>query len=187
MRYSVQMIDREFAPREAAAISKVSTALQRDWRRREIMAERQTSGWSSFTLSDVILMTGIKMLSECGFQLSDARLISTLTQLPVFSYLSGFEDNYEFEGLELSPSEMSRIRDGHVRGGSGCRYLKVPLPAEGTVLAGVTRSDDLRDFSTPVDNCAHFLVIDNQLIGDRIMQAVKGPLFRVEVEEITEE
>lgn len=186
MRYSVRMIDREFSPKEAAEISSVSTTLQRDWRRRKIIPERTSEGWSAFSVPDVIELTVTKNLSDCGFPLEVARDISALSVLPVLAYLSAFEKNYEFEGFELAEDQKARTRSRHVHGATS-RYMQVPLPAKGVEMVNARRGDDLNELFSDLPGSVYSLMIDHFALGDSIMAAVKGPLFRVEVEEITEE
>ena len=183
MRYSVRIIHREFPPKEAAEITKVSTVVQRDWRRRKILPERESDGWSVFDLKDIIAMSTTKSLSECGFSLSVAHDIALLSVLPVLGYLSLFPSNYEFEGLELSDEQIERIRITSVRGPVQ-RYLKVPLPPTDEAYRRMQRSDDLANFSDEEAEPTHFLVIDHSAIGNAIMDAVNAPLFRVVVEEV---
>lgn len=184
MRYSVRMIDREFSPKEAAEISKVSSTLQRDWRRRKILPERASEGWSAFKVADVVSLSVIKNLSDCGFPLETARDISSLSILPVLGYLSRFDRNYEFDGLELSDDQKARIRHGSVRGDFD-RFLHMPLPAKAEAFGNARRGDLLENLFDDLPGSGYALVIDHYAVADDIMAAVKGPLFRVEVEEIT--
>lgn len=186
MRYYIKNIGREFSPKEAAEICNVSTALQRDWRRRKILPERKSDGWSAFELSDIIRMITIKNLSTCGFSLEAAKEIASLSIWPVFTYLAAFDVNYEFDGVELPDEQKKRIRSPSTGKRTG-RFLKVPLPASETAFLNVTRADDLNDLFGPLGESPYALTIDNYALGDSIMIAVKGPLFRIEAEEITEE
>lgn len=188
MTYLAKRIDREFSPSEVARIANVPTALQRDWRRRKILPERDGSRWSVFKPEDVIVMTVTRSLSECGFPLSVAREIADLCRLPVLSYLSRFADNFEFSGDEIDEASKARLRLTSV-GGAVHRYLKVPLPPSPESLLKVQRSNDLEafEFRDGDEEISHFLVIDHMSIVSDIMAAVTGPLFHVEIEEIIEE
>ncbi|WP_036286405.1 MerR family transcriptional regulator [Methylosinus sp. PW1] len=60
-----------FTPSEAEHITGVSVALQRDWRRREIMPKRD--GHARFDLHDLADMLTLKMCSDAGMSLESAK------------------------------------------------------------------------------------------------------------------
>lgn len=60
-----------FTPSEAEAITGVSVALQRDWRRREIIPKRD--GHARFDLHDLADLITLKMCSDAGMSLEKAK------------------------------------------------------------------------------------------------------------------
>src|SRR3546814_2787709 len=76
MRFSIRSIDREFSPAEAAEITGVSTALQRDWRRRGILPENADGKWTRWDLNDIIKLSVMKLFSDAGIDVSKTSIVS---------------------------------------------------------------------------------------------------------------
>src|SRR5207249_7491430 len=81
MNYSVRTIDREFTPAEAAEITGVSTALQRDWRRRGILAENADGKWTRWELKDIIRLSVMKLFSDAGMDVSQTKTVAQMAIL----------------------------------------------------------------------------------------------------------
>src|SRR3546814_9298687 len=75
MRFSIRSIDREFSPAEAAEITGVSTALQRDWRRRGILPENADGKWTRWDLNDIIKLSVMKLFSDAGIDVSKTSIV----------------------------------------------------------------------------------------------------------------
>lgn len=184
VRYRFRHIEREFSPKEVAEITSVSARLQRDWRRRKLLPEREGEGWSVFSLKDVIQIMAMKVLSESGIALGVAQEIASLSVLPTLGEFRYYLENYSFEGAEVSDDLRDRVMESSVVGASG-RYLLVPLPPQADLVYNVRRGDDLTALAQglPSDRF-HYLILDHQMLAEKVMAAVKGPLYRILAEEI---
>lgn len=126
MPVSVTRHSREFSPSEVEFITNASVALQRDWRRRGILPERKSGGWSKFSLDDLIKIYVLKFFSDSGFSVKEVGEFASLAVLPVHTNLLEMPGAVAFEGEEISDrlKEMiaaTAIKDAGVAGAS--RYL----------------------------------------------------------------
>lgn len=189
MKYTVSIIEREFTPKEAEGVTGVSVTTQRDWRRRELLPEKEGEGWSVYRLINIVEMLAMKMLSESGVPLATAKQIASMSKMPVLSEFRRYPVNFAFEGRELSEASRARIIDGSTSPVRG-RYLVVPLPASDDLLYKVARGDDVQDLldhtSKKAGQAAHHLVVDHLAVAQRVMVAVDGPVYRVVSEEVIE-
>lgn len=181
MSIQVRTVDREFSPSEASAITGVSVALQRDWRRRGILPENPSGKWTRFSVAHVIEMCVMKLFSDAGVSVSLIRDAAAMAVLPTLQRLHQIPEATVFEGEPLSQSMKERVTSGAVVGAKG-RYLvswqdQAGEPTFGrfATLAGV--EDYLLDFSAPL-----ILLLDFEAIAKLIWHRVDGPLFRHEVE-----
>src|SRR3546814_12721569 len=88
MRFSIRSIDREFSPAEAAEITGVSTALQRDWRRRGILPENADGKWTRWDLNDIIKLSVMKLFSDAGIDVSKTSIVSQMAMMPTRAAIS---------------------------------------------------------------------------------------------------
>ena len=185
MQYTVSIIEREFTPRETEVVTDVSVTTQRDWRRRELLPQKTTGGWTVFRLGDVVGMMVMKLLSESGIPLKVAADIAQLSKLPVLTEFTFHPEIYSFEGIELSQDLRDRIINSSVVESRG-RYLLVPLGVKNELLYHVSRGDDVQSMldAKAGSEVSHHLIVDHVEIASRLMKAVSGPLFRVMAEEI---
>ncbi|WP_112310353.1 MerR family transcriptional regulator [Pseudogemmobacter bohemicus] len=188
MGYTVTTIGREFSPKEAAEVTGVSVSVQRDWRRRGILAERQGDGWTVFDLNGIVELMIIKMLSASGFSLTMAKSIAGLSLLPMHREFGELEGAFEFEGDEMPESIKQRILFSRVHGAENSRYLVAPLPPSDNFYGSVFRCGDLNYITDRLseDGSFHCLIIDHRLLADAVKKAVDGPLYRI-VSELKEE
>src|SRR3546814_17287535 len=103
MRFSIRSIDREFSPAEAAEITGVSTALQRDWRRRGILPENADGKWTRWDLNDIIKLSVMKLLSDAGIDVSKTSIVSQIAMMPTTAATSLPDGAIPF------PSEQQRV------------------------------------------------------------------------------
>jgi DNA-binding transcriptional MerR regulator len=186
MTYTVHHIEREFSPREVEDVTGVSVTTQRDWRRRGLLPQKRSEGWSVFGLADVVKILVMKLLSDSGIPLKSASEIADLSRLPVLSEFRFQSENYAFEGMELTDEQRDRIMASSVVGASG-RYLLVNLPTHGELDCRVARGDSLDALlaSRGDGTATHYLVIDHVAVAERVVHAVRGPLYRISVEPVT--
>lgn len=80
MVISYSRIDAEYTPAEAAVITGVSTSLQRDWRRRNIIQSTAKDGkHTRFKFNDLCEMFALKAFSDAGLGVSDMSTRETRT------------------------------------------------------------------------------------------------------------
>src|SRR3546814_3700256 len=111
MRFSIRSIDREFSPAEAAEITGVSTALQRDWRRRGILPENADGKWTRWDLNDIIKLSVMKLFSDAGIDVSKTSIVSQMAMMPTRAAISLTEGAITFEGAELPDEEKARSEE----------------------------------------------------------------------------
>ena len=188
MPYSVTNVDREFSPAEAAEITGVSTALQRDWRRRGILPERKSEGWSRFSVTDIIEMYVLRFFSDAGFFVKDVREITGAAVLPVLNILQREPGAIEIEGADISPKLRDLILAAGVATESHGRFLVIfHRPRAGIRDFALTwgRFEDLARIDAilverDAEGCT---CLDLTTIASRIIEQAALPLFRAEVEQ----
>lgn len=187
MPISVSNIDREFAPSEAAEITEVSVALQRDWRRRGLLPENKAGRWTRFSLSHIIEMAVMKDFAEAGFSVSYIAKFASIAVLPTLSRLYMLPGAIAFEGDEPSDTikELSMRRS--VSGECG-RYLVMIQPPErdSPLISRFESLDRLDEFMAEqgVIKCS---ILDCSLLAERIAERAGFPLVRVEIEDTDKE
>jgi hypothetical protein len=70
---SLDFKPRCFAPAEIEKIADVSTGLQREWRRQNILPKNETGGWTRAPLKEVTKIAITKMMADLGVPLKKAR------------------------------------------------------------------------------------------------------------------
>ena len=180
MKYAVETLTHEFSPKEAAAVSGVSTALQRDWRRRGVLPQRIDKKWSTFELSDIIEMTVMRRFSQSGLSLESSAQIAGLAVLPVIATLSRWDDTAVFEGDELSDDEMDRCRKGAVGGVSEDEqfsFVALPGKEDGASAARLTNLSDGESIMAQ-NNSYHAIVLDHYGLAHHIAKSSPLPIIR---------
>jgi len=188
MRYSVSTIEREFSPAEAAAITGVSTALQRDWRRREIVnlvtepdSERK---WTRWSLTDIIRLSVMKLFSEAGMEVSATRIIATMAVLPTLDALTQIDQAVEFDGDEIGEEHQARIRGTTVGMTGPVRALGRFLISFGKGEYDVCRTDDLASLEAILDEQPRrpiLSVVDCRSLARLIVERAGGAVLRYEI------
>lgn len=181
----IRNVTRDFTPAEVAEITTVSTTLQRDWRRRGILPERATEGWSRFGLRDVIEIYVLKFFADAGFSVKDVRQFTSMAVLPVLKLIGEYPGAIEFDGVEVSEEEKNFLASSIVVGDSG-RYLAIAHAPETVHLIGrIRRFSEFRDIETWLAECDAdgFTCLDFNRISHRIVERASLPLIRIEIEE----
>lgn len=164
--YHVTIESTKFTPAEAAKFTGVSTALQRDWRRRGILPARGSGKHHRFTFEDLCEMTALKAFSDAGFgpkagaseklsgNFRDADSTAHMCMLPMLHYA-----NFE---VHTSGPEIGRyvIIDGE----------------------GICRVPDLAKYQQAVDagvrNPGSVMVaFDCKAAVEKLMAAINRPAF----------
>jgi len=186
MRYSVHTIDREFSPAEAAAITGVSTALQRDWRRREIVkGEPNPEGkWTRWSLTDIIRLSVMKLFSDAGMEVSSTTTVASMAVLPTLGALAQIDEAVEFEGDELAEEQKARIRSTTVGTTHPSHTIGRFLVAFGKGEYDVCRTDDLASLEAMLDERARPIlsVVDCRSLARLIVERAGGAVLRYEIE-----
>jgi DNA-binding transcriptional MerR regulator len=185
---TIRRIDREFSPGEAAKITGVSTALQRDWRRREIIPERESAGWTKFTLEDVIEMTVLKVFSDAGHSVQTVSDCASMAVLPTLAALGDTEGAVEVDGAELIPEEeRPRLLGNGVSGADGTEILVMAKPASSNTSQTVRmRSlDNLPDWLAEI-GAVSATILECSLLAVLIQHRAGGAVTRIEVRENAE-
>lgn len=185
MKYRVKTITRDFSPSEAARVTGVSTALQRDWRRRGVI-EGRSDGWNRFQLEDVISMAVMRAFTQSGISIETAAVLSSLAILPVIATLSRWSDTAVFEGDTLPENEQDRVRSGAVKGASEDEqfsFVALPERAEDPIAA---RLDALADCERLMskNRSFHGIVMDHYGLAHHIASNCDLPIIRYLVEVI---
>jgi hypothetical protein len=188
MKYRVKTHSYEFSPSETAVVTGVSTALQRDWRRRGLIDSKQSNGWNKFSLEDVIQMAVMRAFTQSGITTETAKSVSSFAVLPVLSELSRWDDVAVFTGAKLSSEEMDRIRSGSVRGVSGDdQFTFLALPDQGGEV-GAARLKNLAHAEQVMNSSGNFygIALDHSALAHRIAELADLPLIQFEVELLEE-
>lgn len=169
---------REYTPKEAAEASGVSTTLQRDWRRREIIQPSSNAGWARFSLDDVIRMAVLNRCSMYGLSVKfAAKWIAPIAILPVYEALECFDGAI---GGDVSPTREPREDDSQKFG----RYIAAAATSDDDAPY-VCRADalaQLEGFSEEY-NTAVFCVLDCWKLAREIFEKSPLPLIHVTVTE----
>ncbi len=183
MNWTCRTVDREFTPAEAAKISGVSTALQRDWRRRGILPENSEGKWTRWDLSEVIRLCVMKLFSDAGIDVSKTVLVSQMAILPTLKVIGTIDGATEFDGNELSIEERASILRGMVGTSDPRHTLGRYLAACGEGETDFRRVDKFEDLKSLITRDRPILsIIDCQNLARLIVKRAAGPVIRFEVE-----
>lgn len=184
MKTQVSIIAREFTPAETAVITGVSVTLQRDWRRRGILPERQADGWSKFSLNDVIKLYVLKFFSDAHFSVKELFDVAPIAILPVHTALQRIPEKWVFEGDKVSLAFKRRIIETSVSGSSS-RFLCIAHSPDLPLIGATARLNSFDAISEWFDgrgSIAGFTALDLVVVAAHIAARCEGPLFRVECE-----
>jgi hypothetical protein len=185
MSWTCTRVDREFTPNEAERITGVSTALQRDWRRRGIIASKEDGKWTRWDLDDLVRLTVMKLFSEAGMDVSKTGTVASMAMTPTFAAFARFDEAHEFAGDEVTEEERERIlssfapRTTHASHTFG-RYL-ASFGREEMQVCRVTTLTQLAEFMEEQKQ-AVFAVVDCWQVAAQIVERAGGPITRFEIE-----
>lgn len=168
-------IERDFTPSEAEAITGVSVALQRDWRRRELIPSTNDGKWARFTLDDIARLSVMKKLSDFGMSIKGAAEVFSITSVPVNAHLLAMPEAIKLPSGELVSRQLEP---------DDASFIIVSRDAKGELLLarGLTLSnlsDLLGRWKTTV--C---LIIDCRETAEQIRSKIDGPLMVIEESEV---
>lgn len=188
MRYSVRTINREFTPAEAAEITGVSTALQRDWRRRGILTENAEGKWTRWELTDIIRLSVMKLFSDAGMDVSQTKTIAQMALLPTLGAIARIDEAVAFEGDEIPEESRDRIRIGTVQTTHPSHTLGRFLISFGKGEYDVCRTDSLVDVESLLDRDRRPIlsVVDCHSLASLITERAGGPVIRYEIDVASE-
>ena len=156
-----------YTPKEAAEISGVSSDVQREWRRRNLMPFRAARGdsreWNTFDLRQVSALTIMRVLSECGVPLERARKMAMAAAPHVVTFIAESLDEKARKAFE----KQNRISRSAKR--------KVP---ERFVAMGV---DSTPQVTNSVDNLLHDMIspavisLDLKAVADVMIERAVKP------------
>lgn len=183
---AARLVPREFSPGEMATIAGVSTTLQRDWRRRGLLSEREAPGWTRWSLQDVIEARMMSFFAAAGFSVKQMRMAAMLASGPVLQRLMAAPGALvvEYEGHERDAPAV-RLEQ------PAARFMVVRQPLDPSYfVADVFRSAVLwcrsdRELqalfrSSDADG---YTMIDLARIADSIVDRAGLPLFRAEIDD----
>lgn len=180
MSLNVRIIDREFTPAEAAVVSGVSVAQQRDWRRRGLLPEKDTPGWSRFTISEVIDLAVMHLFTRAGVSPSNASQLRGIAILPTLTGIYDNQAGYEFIGDCVDHDTRWKIWFTN-RGDHRPPIIVVTTDDGGNVeVARVNAHAEVEGViqSAGVPNC---VVLDCYQLANRLIQRAGAPLIQVQL------
>ena len=181
MSITIHRVDREFSPAEAAEITGVAVALQRDWRRRGILPENKSGKWTKFTLTDVIEMSVMKSFSDAGFSVQYVAEFASMAVLPTLAALDDLPGVAVFEGEDVTDEMKDRIIGSSIVGARG-RFLVMMTDGK-TGKPDISRWGALDGIEARLAECStsHCTIMDCHLLAELIAQRAGPPLIRFEV------
>ncbi|MES0171898.1 hypothetical protein [Mesorhizobium sp. M0006] len=104
----------EFSPSDIELVSGVSTGLQREWRRQEILPRKSDRGWTRASFEELVLIFVLKKLADAGFPLREAHAAATEAVAPVMGYVTQLvlegRDNW-FQSKFLGEDKWSKHKN----------------------------------------------------------------------------
>lgn len=185
MSWTCSRVDREFTPNEAERITGVSTTLQRDWRRRGIIAAKEDGRWTRWELDDLVRLTVMKLFSEAGMDVSKTATVASMAMMPTFSAFSRYEHAHEFAGDLLSADEKEMVlRSFGPRTTNASHAFGRYLASFGHGEEQVVRVRDLSQLADFMEKegQAVFAVVDCFQVAAQIVERANGPITRFEIE-----
>ena len=185
MSWTCHRIDREFTPIEAERITGVSTALQRDWRRRKIIASKEDGKWTRWELDDLVRLSVMKLFSDAGMDVSKTGTVASMAMMPTYAAFAQFDDAHEFAGDDISDEEKERVlatfapRTSHPSHTFG-RYL-ASFGKDEMQVCRVASLDQLAAFMIEQKQ-AVFAVVDCYQVAAQIVERAGGAITRFEIE-----
>lgn len=182
MTFTVRTVDREFSPADAERVTGVSVALQRDWRRRDLLPKNETGKWTSYDLGDIIKLSVMKAFADAGFSVQYVADMAGMASLPTYAAIEALPGAVEIIGDEISDKLRTTIlHAGTTRGARG-RYLVMASTGVGG-KPQIGRVEDLEQVNNFLDDCnaINCAILDFERLAQRIADRAGLPLIRQEV------
>lgn len=182
MAITISTIDREFSPAEVEAITGVSTALQRDWRRRGILPANNEGKWTRFSLRDLIEIMVLKTFADAGFSVKDVAEVVRIALLPAYSFIVSIPEATTWEADFEVPAAIKEATLAHAVIGAHGRYLiMVPGGTGESIYGRSARFENFDDlaawlYSRGTLTCT---ILDFQRLAEHIVERA-GPVMRFE-------
>lgn len=181
MKYQVEQIIRDFKAGEAAEISGVSQALQRDWRRRGFLGDVGETGRVRFPLRDLAHLKVMKMLSDGGIGVKGASALARHASTAVLGALKTMPEAISVEGAELRADELPGFLEqiGKTPWGSLFMFFPLPEPNGAGPLADayfLIRPAELHEIVGKDGPWAFGLLFNLRCIALEMVQKARGPL-----------
>ena len=191
MSIRISQVEREFSPAEVAQVTGVNVTLQRDWRRRKILPERKTEGWSRCSLSDLIEIHVLNFFARAGFFVKDMREYSSMAILPIIVSLKDMPGTVVFEGDPISDRLKESILfsiESDAGAAARARYLVIAHGDDIPLNERIGRFSTLGAVETWLEGRAleSFTALDFGAMAGMIAASVNGPLIRFECEALDE-
>ncbi|MGE3877397.1 MAG: hypothetical protein AB7F74_30935 [Parvibaculaceae bacterium] len=185
----VRIVNREFTPAEAATITGVSPALQRDWRRRNLMKENPDGRWTRWTLTDIIELSVMKLFSDAGMDVSNTTIVAHMAVMPTLGALALIDEAVAFEGVEVPEEFKNRIRFGTVQTTDPSHTLGRFLASFGKGEYDVCRTDDLAALELQLDKEPRPIlsIVDCCSLARLIAERAGGPVIRYDIKTADDE
>ena len=172
----------KFTPSEVAHITGISTALQRDWRRRGLL-EKKNEGWSQFDLDDVVRLSVAGLLIEHGIAARFALDAAVAPHIQFLTMIGERSTEFDPELPESLKTTWARKIPQRVKK----RFRRFYIYARNfhEFPRNVTITDNLNKIfdgwrEEGIDAGAA-IVIDLESLADRIVDRAGRPLMRVEL------
>lgn len=185
-------VDRDYSPAEVAKITGVSTTLQRDWRRREILLGREKPGWSRFGFHDIVEIFILKWFSAAGSfvkqRMDTIRFASPMASKTIWRQLMKLDGAVEIHSdLPEVQKYAYDLLDPRERDTTPIRYLVI-LPCyreDESYVERVRFTEDLNSIDEKIEEFGSigFTALDLLKIGDLIVERGGLPVTRVEADE----
>jgi DNA-binding transcriptional MerR regulator len=185
MTWTCRLVERQFTPAEAAQITGVSSATQRDWRRHKLINGNGEGGWTKWDLSDLIRLSVMKLFSAAGMEVSKTGTLASMAMMPTHAAVHEIPGAVLFEAVGVSEEEAQAAAEAMgPRYSNTSRHFGRYLAALGPEEFDVCRTDRLSSLEDLLEEHERPLlhVVDCKLLAQVLASRAEGPLIRYVVE-----
>ncbi len=185
MSYSFKKTFTAFTPAEAERITGVSVVLQRDWRRRKIIPARQ-DGEARFLLPALLEMLTLKMLSEAGLGIEEAREWCPFVPAAIASHALVVDGAIEGD-VDLHPLGL---RYPEILAKEISAQISRAIPGGDLVIWSDRKSEVVRDWRSAIEQAPHsklcgaVRILIFEAIGTELAKRAGRALVHIEREEL---